>query len=984
MPKLGAWDSAVKSCADPARAQKYGSQFAALRPDYLKSITPEQAGILAALFSGSKALSELLLSRSEWVDVIDFSLLQNSRRKEGLQRDVAAFAKSGLQNKDYAVVLRQLREFKQREMLRIAARDLGRLGNVPEITEEISNVADVCLHTVYQVALKQLREKFGTPFALDPITEKWIESSFCVLGMGKLGGQELNYSSDIDVLFVYSGEGETFKSKPTKGSKGKLPNHLFYAKLAEAIIAECTRMTGEGFLFRIDMRLRPEGKTAPLAKSITSYETYYAQWGQTWERMMLIKARCVAGDQALGAEFMEMIQPFRYPRAISEQVPREVAEMKQRIENEVIRSGELERNVKLGRGGIREIEFTVQTQQVLHAGRMPFLQGSKTLPALDKLRDYNLLEAAEVTVLNQAYCFLRDIEHRLQMEDNRQTHTLPVSSEARTRIARLMGFATSAAFEKELKRTTDAVRKVYDRFIGAGSPAGRGGKKDFSLPSDVAAGADEWKAILEKHSFRDPAHCLRLVQEFVHGPGFGHRSSRTVDHALHLLERILELCPRRDEKTPPEPFLSDPDRVLARLDSFVSSYGAQSMLYDAWVSNPSLFKLLLLAFDRSEFLAELAIRVPDLIDEIEQSGQLRRQRTAEQVLNDLRHGQNEQDQSRWLRRYYQAEQMRIGLRDILDLADPGQTQAELSALADAYVTYALEAVLRRNRLKKPPFAIVGLGKLGGRELIYGSDLDIIFVADDKARNLAALQKFAVELMELLSKRTEDGATFETDARLRPDGEKGLLVNTLGAYGDYYQRRALLWEIQSLSRFRPICGDPDILQRFRSMALAKINFHDRKELPRAFSADWKQEIHRMRMRIENERTPAGQGRLAIKTGRGGLMDVEFIAQALCLENGWHEPNTLLAVARATERGVMTKRSGNTLAEKYRKLMQIERILRRWSFQPESVLPVDPAPFYRVAVRCGYKTSAAFEKAVHEIREEIRAEYLKVFNMPDPED
>ncbi|MGZ8901344.1 MAG: [protein-PII] uridylyltransferase family protein, partial [Limisphaerales bacterium] len=439
----------------------------------------------------------------------------------------------------------------------------------------------------------------------------------------------------------------------------------------------------------------------------------------------------------------------------------------------------------------------------------------------------------------------------------------------------------------------------------------------------------------------------------------------------------LEMCPQRGNPAPPEPFLSDPDRVLARLDSFVSRYGAQSMLYDAWVSNPSLFKLLLIAFDRSEFLAELAIRVPDLIDEIEQSGQLRRKRTAEQVLQDLRHGAKEENQHRWLRRYYQAEEMRIGLRDILDLADPEQTQIELSELADAYLTYALEVVMKKHRLKKPPFAIFGLGKLGGRELIYGSDLDIIFVAENKTENMPALQKIAGQVMELLSKRTEDGTTFETDARLRPDGEKGLLVNSSEAYLDYYQRRALLWEIQSLSRFRPICGNASVLKSFATMVERVVDFSNKKNTVAAFTTDWKSEIHKMRMRIEKERTPAGQDRLAIKTGRGGLMDVEFVAQALCLENGWHEPNTLAAIARAAEEEKLSEKAGKALTENYRKLMQVERILRRWSFEAESVLPTEPEPYYRVAVRCGYKTPDAFEKAVLACREVIRAEYLKVF-------
>jgi glutamate-ammonia-ligase adenylyltransferase len=240
---------------------------------------------------------------------------------------------------------------------------------------------------------------------------------------------------------------------------------------------------------------------------------------------------------------------------------------------------------------------------------------------------------------------------------------------------------------------------------------------------------------------------------------------------------------------------------------------------------------------------------------------------------------------------------------------------------------------------------------------------------------------AAQWMELLSKRTEDGATFETDARLRPDGDKGLLVNTLDAYWDYYQRRALLWEIQSLSRFRPICGPAPLLERFDGMARQLVDFSSVVKRAAAFTPGWKNEIHRMRLRIEKERTAAGQGKLAIKTGRGGLMDVEFVAQALCLENGWHEPNTLKAITRAADAKALTTKSARVLSENYRKLMQIERILRRWSFEPESVLPVDPAPYYRVAVRCGFKTPEAFERSVHQIREEIRAEYLRVFDVAD---
>jgi glutamate-ammonia-ligase adenylyltransferase len=337
--------------------------------------------------------------------------------------------------------------------------------------------------------------------------------------------------------------------------------------------------------------------------------------------------------------------------------------------------------------------------------------------------------------------------------------------------------------------------------------------------------------------------------------------------------------------------------------------------------------------------------------------------------------------------------MRIGLRDILELTDFEQSAEELSALADACLQYALESVMRRNRIEKPPFAIIGFGKLGGSEITYGSDLDIVFVTEAKAKNLPKLVKLAAEVMEMLSRRTEHGTVFMTDARLRPDGEKGLLVNTLAAYEEYYRCRAQLWEIQSLTRARFVAGDAEVGKRFHATAVRLTNFSSviqspsRKKdcrngrnisvaLPACFVSDWKKQIHLMRMRIEKERTPAGKNNLAIKTGAGGLMDAEFIAQMLCLEHGWAEPNTLRALEHGCDEGLLPGR--DKLLKNYRELRRLESILRRWSYEGETVLPDDPAPYYRVSVRCGFETPEAFRTALARWRTDVRKVYLKVFD------
>ena len=361
---------------------------------------------MPALFSGSQALSNLLVARPDWLGVLEPEALKFPRRKQGLRNEVNRWLKPLLAASDFGAALTRLREFKQREMLRIAARDLARLGKLPEIMQEISDVADVCLDAVWQVCHQQLTGRYGQPWHQDA-GGRWQPTAGCVLGMGKLGGQELNYSSDVDVLFVYSEEGSVFKELPATARRLRpvLTNHQFFNRLAEAFIAEVSRMTPEGALYRIDLRLRPEGDAGPLSRSLAGYENYYAQWGQTWERMMLIKARGVAGDETLAAEFLEMIQPFRYPRSVNESVLREVVAMKGRIENEVVKADELERNVKLGRGGIREIEFVVQALQLLRAGRQPFLQGAQTLPCLAKLVQYELLSARGIAAAGRGLRF---------------------------------------------------------------------------------------------------------------------------------------------------------------------------------------------------------------------------------------------------------------------------------------------------------------------------------------------------------------------------------------------------------------------------------------------------------------------------------------------------------------------------------------------------------------------------------------------------
>jgi len=988
-----AWPSVLAHSADPDRAMHHLRlvQDAAGTPR-LESLNPEIRPTLAAVLSGSKFLTELLVRHPAWLSMFEEpEALRVPRHKSSLMRELAPILNmpNPAGATDVPTALDALHEWRLRELLRIGARDLGRLGSLPEIVLELSNAADVFLDGVLQLVWIQAVERSGSPWQQRP-DGTWESTSFAVLGMGKHGGQELNYSSDVDLLFVYSDEGSTFRKSPKrKSSAGKVvANHVFFKRLCESLIKESTRRGIDAGALRVDMRLRPEGDAGPLARSLDSYENFYAEWGQTWERMMLLKARGVAGDESLAGEFLERVQPFRYPRSLGAGLFREMADMKARIESEVVRAGELDRNVKLGRGGIREIEFIVQSLQVLHGGKNPFLQTPQTLVGLPKLVRYHHLPKTDADTLEAAYPFLRDVEHRIQMDEQRQTHTLPDSDAIQTRIARLMGFSDRQGFQTALANHTKGVRAVYERFFGTVEIP-----QPQALPETFDAAAP-WKERLHACGFRDPDTALRLLRALVEGPGFVHVSPRTRELGRQIILRLIELCPGSSipggQNTVPtvdghdkagSPFvLSDPDRVLARLDSYIAAYGARSSLYELWTSRPIVLDHLLKLFDRSEFLAELAIRVPDLVDELEAGGHVRRLKSAAQTLVDLRHGLNDADQHLWLRRYFETEFMRLGLRDVLGIVTVEEANRELTGLAEACVEYALQVATRKNGLPSPPFAVVALGKFGGAELVYGSDLDILFVAPDKTRNLPKLQKVASHMVDLLSSRTENGTVFELDARLRPDGEKGLLVNTLKAYEDYYRSRAMLWEIQSLTRARPIAGDPKTGDSFRRLARELTNFRNPSLPLSAFTPNWKKEIDHMRRRIEKERTPAGKDALAFKTGAGGVIDVEFLAQALAMEHGWFEPNTLASLSQARDAGVLPQADADLLIENLRHLRRMESILRRWSFEGEAMLPDDPAPQYRVAVRCGYPSAAPFLADVARWRTSIRKVYDRLILEP----
>jgi len=945
---------------DPDRALLNFERFlsADARPD-LKQ--PRALELLVRTFSVSQALAEALIRSPELLGwLLGNGALDAPKEKGALGRELRASLEPATDNRGPRTDPQALvRRFKRRELLRIGARDLMGLASLEETTGEMSNLADVCVSQVYQLAYDELVKRFGTPM-FESEGGKPHRAEFAVIGMGKLGGQELNYSSDIDVMFLYSAEGQTAPST-SSSSVRPITNHQFFTKLAEAIATGVGRATEDGNVFRIDLRLRPEGGSGPIVRSLESYENYYAQWGQTWERMALIKARCIAGSQHLADEFFEVIQPFRYPRHISERILREIAQIKERIENEIVREDRLRRHVKLGTGGIREIEFIVQTIQLLHGGKQPFIQTPNTLAALTKLAQYELLPFKDCDALGEAYRFLRTVEHRLQMEAELQTHTIPDDEKAKLRLVRAVGFRTAGGFDKALGEHTARVRFSYEELLM--SEFGGEEARMQQLFQDKQQRQTLHGQLLEI-GFRDPVAAIQTLERLAMGPGYVQVSQRTTELFLHVMPRLLEVCKE----------LATPDDALKQLDRFVEVYGVRGALFEMFANTPKLLELFLKLFDRSRFLSEVVLRRPELIEEVTRENILNYTRTTEQLLRDLKHPGQHREPREWLRVFKRAELLRIGLRDILGMEPTPQIHAEITALADACVQFALERCRAESKRKALPFCVVALGKFGGRELGYGADLDVVFVTDDNAANRPKAIQLGTELIDFLSKQTGEGSVFVLDPRLRPDGDQGPLVASFATYERYYAKRAQLWERQSLTRARVVAGSEDL-----GAKVAKLFAHHAFE--RGLSDDEFGEIRKMRQRIEKERGDPAHPELEFKTGPGGLIDVEFLAQAMQMrhaakEAGLRTPNTREAIEALGQAKVLGDSQQQSLLAGYEFLRRVESALRRVDNKPVSALPADANEQAALAKRMGIANREAFWNEYQERRNITRQIYTEV--------
>ena len=932
---------ACAQSADPDRALLSFGRLVGALPNpsmfyhYLQT-APDRLDMLVTIFAHSQALAETLVRNADHFHfLIAPETLAKPREKSWLNADLLRLLMVvRVPEQKYDVI----RRFRRRETLRIGARDLLGRATVEETTLELSNLADVCLQAVFETALAGLQARFKLSAAA-----KEESGRFAVIGMGKLGGQELNYSSDVDVMFVYEQEGDL---TPT------ISRHEFFTKLAEEIIHAVGGTGAEGTIFRIDLRLRPEGRTGPLARSLEGYEDYYAQWGETWERMALVKARPVAGNAALGDHFIKMVQPFVYARYASENVVQQMAVLKRRIENEIVGADLLTRHVKLGIGGIREIEFIVQSFQVLRGARMMALRERSTLRALTLLARHKLLTEPEAAALADAYRFLRNVEHRLQMEMELQTHTIPDEERALVRLARSLGFASVEKFFASLEARTAAVRRIYEGVLAAAdaeNPVGDNWLAPEQLPT-----------LLTASGFTSVPEAVKSIGGLLDGPGFGHVSQRTKDLFGALFPKLLATAAT----------VADPDGALLRFARFVNAYGARGLLYETLVNHPKLGEMLVRLGDASPFLSDVMANRPELFDEISESGLLMEPKIFERMWRELTAARGG-DMAERARVWKRAELLRIGIEDVMGFVDMEQLQQEMTALAEVCLRLAVEEERRRLKLEDFPFTVIGTGKFGGLELGYGADLDVLFVGGMEDAGHARANKLAAKVVDFMTRPTGAGTLFAVDARLRPDGEKGPLASSLAAHREYYGKRAQLWERQALIKARWVAGDAALGEQFIQMAQEIVYEH-------ALTPEELEEIRQMRQRVETERGDQNHVELEFKTGAGGLMDVEFVVQALQLRHGHAQPqlrtaHTLAALNRLAGIGAIDEEASYQLRRGYQFLRRIELALRRVDNTSVSQIPSDEHEQSVLAKRLGFATTAEFLGNYRLLTQHIRALY-----------
>ncbi|MCB5189553.1 bifunctional [glutamate--ammonia ligase]-adenylyl-L-tyrosine phosphorylase/[glutamate--ammonia-ligase] adenylyltransferase [Methylobacillus arboreus] len=762
---------------------------------------------------------------------------------------------------------RALRKLRQRVMLRLIVRDLNGLGGLDEVMQVVSTLAEISLQFALHHLTPWLETQYGRPIG----EESGERQHFTVVGMGKLGGHELNVSSDIDLIFAFAEDGETDGAK-------SISNVDFFTRLAKRLIAAIDEITEDGFVFRVDMRLRPYGSEGPLACSFSMLEEYYQNQGREWERYAWIKGRVVAGpDQGLS----KLLRPFVFRKYLDFGALASMRDLKLQIQRDVNRR-DMHDNIKLGRGGIREVEFIAQVFQLIRGGRDASLQIKSTLAVLGLLRSKGLLPATTVRELKAAYIFLRNLEHRLQYLEDTQTQDIPANEESRGRIALGMGYESWDAFLAALELHRSLVQRHFEEVFS--DPAEERIQKDTTQQQEAALwkrqveGADA-VAAMAQFGYAEPEETLRKLLSL-------HESPRYKQLPEISRQRFDTLIPLAIAEAAHEP---NPDQALIRVADLLDSICRRASYLALLAEYPSALTLVIRIVGASPWLAQYLTQHPILLDELLDTRNLYAAPDFAAMHADLEQRIQALDgdverQMDEMRHFKHAAVFRFAAKDVAGELALETLSDYLSALADIILDVAIKTIwpsLRNRHRDEPQFAVIGYGKLGGKELGYASDLDIIFLYDDEAPEAGEMYaKLGQRINTWLSSMTSAGALYETDMQLRPDGASGLLVSSVQAFKTYQQEKAWVWEHQALTRARFCAGSQAIgaiFERIRKEVLCQPR--DKQTLAA--------EVVAMRQKMHQAHPNHGD-LFDLKHDSGGIVDVEFIVQYLVLAHAQQYP------------------------------------------------------------------------------------------------
>ena len=793
---------------------------------------------------------------------------------------------------------RRLRRFRNRQQVRIIWRDLNRQASLAETCSDLSDLADACIDGAYQWLYPRHCEQFGTPIG----RRSGQPQHLVILGMGKLGAHELNLSSDIDLIFGYPEGGET------EGVKRSLDNQEFFIRLGQRLIKALDAITVEGFVFRVDMRLRPYGSSGALVLSFNALEQYYQDQGRDWERYAMIKARVVGGDQAAGKQLLEMLRPFVYRRYLDFSAIEALRAMKQLIQQEVRRKG-MSDNVKLGSGGIREVEFIAQAFQLIHGGRDLSLQQRPLLKVLDTLEGQGYLPAPIIAEMKEGYEFLRYTEHALQAIGDRQTQMLPDNDLDRARVACIMGFADWASFHERLMYWRGRIEWHFRQVI-ADPDEEEGGEAETCVGGEwlplweEALEPDMAERQLAEAGFREPAAALKRLIDLRGG-----NQVRTMQRLGR--ERLDSFVPRLLAQAVEH---ADPDLVLERVLPLVEAVARRSADLVLLTENPGALQRLMTLCAASPWIAEQITRFPLLLDELLNEGRLFKPPLAPELAAELRERLTRipeddlEQQMEALRHFKLAHGLRVAASEIAGTLPLMKVSDYLTWLAEAILDQVLALAWRQTVAKygnprradgslcDPDFIIVGYGKVGGLEFGHGSDLDLVFIHDgdsqaetDGAKPIDGAQFFArlgQRIIHLLTTQTTSGQLYEVDMRLRPSGAAGLLVSSLAAFQRYQENEAWTWEHQALVRARVLAGCARVAEGFERVRATILE--RARDLPK-LQAEVSEMRAKMRDNLGTRITAAGTAENAyeatvpfdLKQDAGGIVDIEFMVQYAAL-------------------------------------------------------------------------------------------------------